>query len=376
MKIFEDYLDSLRKEDRLRQIPRQGKPRMIDLLSNDYLGLALNGRIYREEFLQRFGDAAFTSSASRLLQREQKYHVMLEQKLAELYSRSALLFNSGYHANVGAMSALASLPGTLIISDKLIHASAIDGIRMGHADVRRCPHNDTAALRKILSRHADDYNLVVIVVESVYSMDGDLTDLNTLVSLKNEFPNVILYVDEAHGFGVFGDRGLGLAEQENLIDRIDIIVGTLGKAAASAGAFIIASQEIIDFLLNSARSFIFSTALSPAQQAWSILMLEKIVDMRDQRVRLAKLSYEFTKQLENITNQPINSRSQIIPLIAGSAPKAMEWATALRKEGFDSLPIRRPTVAPGTERIRFSLNAAIKDDDMERLFNVLKDIVK
>ncbi|MCM1377588.1 MAG: 8-amino-7-oxononanoate synthase [Clostridium sp.] len=375
MQPISNLLQKLKEESRLRIIPDEGYDKRIDLLSNDYLGLAQHANEFREEFSERFSDASFTSSASRLLQRNQKYHNMLEGLLAELYGHPAMLFNSGYHANVGCLSALASLPYTLIVSDKLIHASAIDGIRLGKADVKRFPHNDSKTLRKILEKNSGKYDLIVVVVESVYSMDGDLADLHRLVELKREFEGVFLYVDEAHGFGVFGKQGLGLCEAEGVIDDIDIIVGTLGKAAASAGAFIVCSDELRQYMLNTARSFIFSTALPPAQQAWSILMIEKILNMRSERQRLAFLGKVFKEEIQKLTGVENPSQSQIVPLIAGSAEKALNWADRLRKSGYDCLAIRRPTVAAGTERLRFSLNSSLTESDIQNIIGVLKKII-
>lgn len=372
--VIGEYLERLRKEHRLRSVPGEGGAGRIDLLSNDYLGLGAKAMEFMDEFHDRFGDASPTSSASRLLQRNQKYHLMLEKKLEEEYGGSALLFNSGYHANVGILQALMSLPETMIISDKLIHASAIDGIRLGKGDYLRFPHGNLVALRKILEHYTKDKQLIIIVVESVYSMDGDLADLKALAELKHEFPNIILYVDEAHGFGTFGKKGLGLSEATGTIADMDIIVGTLGKAAASAGSFVICSSQMKEFLINTSRSFIFSTALPPCQQAWSLLMIEKIEKSEAERLHLAHLGSIFAEEIRRLTGKECKSRSQIIPFIVGSAERAVKTAALLRQEGFDALPIRRPTVAAGTERIRFSLNATLNEEDIFRLSDVLEKI--
>lgn len=278
--------------------------------------------------------------------------------------------NSGYHANVGALSSL-SIPGTLIVSDKLIHASMIDGIRLGHGDTARFAHNDMAMLRKILKKKAHLYNSVVIAVESVYSMDGDLAPLHDLVAIKKEYPNTLLYVDEAHAFGVFGHQGLGLAEELGLLPEIDILIATLGKAAAGYGAFIATSETLRSYFINSARSFIFSTALPPSLVAWNTLMIEKLLLMKDERRHLRELSEWFRREMESITGRTCRSRSQIIPIHAGSAEKAIEMASSLREEGIDSLPIRRPTVAPGTERLRLSLSAGLTKDDLIQVIGAI-----
>ena len=370
--IYEDILHTLEKENRLRSIP--GKFKGMDLVSNDYMGLGARCREFMEEYRARFEDAPMSASASRLLQRSQSHHNALEALLDSLYGKRSLLFNSGYHANVGALSAL-SLPGTLIVSDKLSHASMIDGIRLGGGDSARFAHNDMTALRRVMSRKAASYRQVVIVTESVFSMDGDLAPLHELIAIKKEYPGTMLYLDEAHAFGVFGDKGLGLAEHLGVIADIDIIIGTLGKAAAGCGAFIAASPAVHDYLLNSARSFIFSTALPPAVIAWDMLMIEHLIDMRDERRRLHDMSEWFRAELERITGFQNPSRSQIIPVHAGSAEKAIEMAARFRECGIDALPIRRPTVAAGTERLRLSLSADLTRENLLHIISTLEMIL-
>ena len=366
--IYEYILRSLKEESRLCTIP--DSMRGIDLISNDYMGLGVRHAEFIGEFRSRFPDAPMSASASRLLQRDQRYHNMLEDFLASLYSRPALLFNSGYHANVGALSAL-SVAGTLIVSDKLAHASMIDGIRLGRGDSARFAHNDMQMLERILEKKAASYSQVVVVTESVFSMDGDLAPLQAMVALKERFQNVLLYVDEAHAFGVMGEKGLGLAEHLGLIDKVDVIVGTLGKAAAGSGAFISCGPVLHDYLLNAARSFIFSTALPPAVVAWDMLMIEKLTAMQDERRYLSGLSQWFRGRLAEATGIDNPSRSQIIPVHAGCAERAIEMAALLRQAGVDALPIRRPTVAAGAERIRLSLSARLTRADLQLVLDAL-----
>lgn len=378
--IYSETLMRLQSEHRLRRIPNQANG--LDLVSNDYMGLGARSAEFMPEYRVRFTDVPMSASASRLLQRDQTYHNNLESYLDSLYTVSegecaekrTLLFNSGYHANVGALSAL-SVPGVLIVSDKLAHASMIDGIRLGHGETARFPHNDIKALRLILERKAKDYRSVVIVTESVFSMDGDLAPLDQLVELKREFPNVILYVDEAHAFGVFGVRGLGLAEEKGLIGEIDIIIGTLGKAAAGSGAFIATTPLLKDYLINCARSFIFSTALPPSVIAWNQLMIEHLTGMNKERTVLKQQSVFFRKEIERITGIENPSRSQIIPIHAGSADRAIEIASVLQANGIDALPIRRPTVAAGTERIRISLSATLTHQDLRRVISAIEKAI-
>ena len=369
---YNDILDNLKAEARFRRILGAAPSGRIDLLSNDYLGPAAEADRLRPEFEARFSSPALTSAASRLLSRRQDYHTLLEQRLAELYGRPALLFNSGYHANTGLIPALA-IKGSLIVADRLIHASSIDGIRLADCDFTRFPHNDVAALRRLLERRAAQYDRVILLLESIYSMDGDLAPLREIVALKQAFPNLLICLDEAHGFGVRGPKGLGLAEESGLIDSIDVIIGTLGKAAASSGAFVVADDVIIDLLINTARSFIFSTAIPPICSAWSLFMIEKIIGMTDRREQLKRLSADFREALEEATGQKSPSASQIVPYIVGDAQKAVALAQALRDKGFDSLPIRRPTVPPGGERLRFSLSAP---QTLESLLPLIEAIAK
>lgn len=371
--IYSDILDSLRRESRLRSIPAEMHG--LDLVSNDYMGLAARCHEFIDEYRSRFPDAQMSASASRLLQRRQKYHTALESILDGLYGRRTLLFNSGYHANVGALSAL-SVPGSLVVSDKLSHASMIDGIRLGFGESARFAHNDMEMLRHILEKKHAGYRQTVIATESVFSMDGDLAPIEELIRLKHEFPGTLLYVDEAHGFGVFGKRGLGLCEELGLSDEVDILVGTFGKAAAGSGAFLATSGQLHDYFLNASRSFIFSTALPPAVMAWNRLMVEKLVDMDGERRHLHRLADWFRRELNRITLSQNISGSQIVPVFAGSADRAVALADSLRMAGIDALPIRRPTVPAGGERIRLSLSARLSEDDLRPVLCVLRDSLR
>lgn len=375
MTTVNGLLSRLAEEDRLRKIPEEPQPGMLDLSSNDYMALGSRCNDFREEFFHRFPDALFSSSASRLLSSHQKYHTALENRLEDLYGRPALLFNSGYHANVGCIGALAALPSTLFVCDKLIHASIVDGLKISAAPFKRFPHNDIAKLRLILEKEYGNYDHVVAVAESVYSMDGDEAPLSQLIALKEDFPDLVLYIDEAHAFGARGARGLGLSEEQGVVEGIDIIIGTFGKAAASAGAFAATSAEIKSLLINCARPFIFSTALPPVNAAWSLFMLEKLIDMDSERRHLADISEYFSRRLGEISGKPTGSTSQIVPLHIGNAAKALAIAAKLKEKGIIALPIRRPTVPPGGERIRFSLTADMGRGQLDSVINTLEDIM-
>lgn len=246
---MQQELQLLEEHSNLRRLPRMvhdgrdvivdGK-RMLNLSSNDYLGLA-SDRALREEFLRTLTPDTFlpTSSSSRLLTGNFTVYEELEAELARLFGKeAALVFNSGYHANTGILPAVSDAQ-TLILADKLVHASLIDGIRLSAAKCIRYRHNDLAQLERLLKEHHSAFRQIIIVTESIFSMDGDQADLPALAELKRRYGNVLLYVDEAHAFGVRGRQGLGCAEESGCTGDIDFLVGTFGKAAASAGAYIV-----------------------------------------------------------------------------------------------------------------------------------------
>ena len=364
----ENELRRLADEHRLRRLPEEREGKLVDLCSNDYLGLATRADEYKEEYLERWGDAPMSASASRLLASRQKHHLAYENFLSSLYGKSSLLFNSGYHANTGVISSLMAIPGTVVVADKLIHASAIDGMKIGGGEFLRFRHNDMSHLRKIIGKllERSDVKHIAVAVESVYSMDGDHAPLRELVNLKKEIPEILLYVDEAHAFGVHGERGLGLCEEEGVTGEVDILMATLGKAAASQGAFVISDSLFHDWLVNTSRSLIFSTAMPPAAVGWSHLMTEKITGMRRERTNLKAIGKEFAQLIKGVTGQQ-TSGGHIQPLLTGNAERALEISNYLRERGFDVLAIRRPTVPPGGERLRFSLNPLLEPATIDRL---------
>ena len=375
MNEIKTRLDALRDNGNLRTIRTDlsGKG-LIDLSSNDYLGLAQMPSMVKRFLQNNSGHTtSMTSSASRLLAINQQSYINPEQFLGNLYGRSALLFNSGYHANSGIIPALCTKQ-TLILCDKLVHASIIDGIILSRAKFVRYRHNDIDQLYNLVKSHREHYSDILIITESIFSMDGDICDLPKLVEIKKECPEVRLYVDEAHGFGVFGSKGLGLCEYYNIINDIDIIIGTLGKAGASIGAFAITNAETKEYLINSARSFIFSTMLPPINCEWSQFMVRQIIDMAKEREHLKNIS----KQLNDFilsAGYASHSQSQIIPLIVDNAHTAVNISTHLLNMGYIALPIRTPTVPAGTERIRFSLNAGISSTVIMELINALKTLL-
>ncbi len=370
-------LDSLKEEGNYRTLPEgreKEDPSLIDFSSNDYLGIA-GDRELRERFFSSPENRApaMTSSASRLLASDQKAYYELEEKLEALYRRKVLLFNSGYHANTGLIPILADRR-TLIAADRLVHASIIDGIRLSGADFTRFRHNDCDHLEAILRRRAGDYERVLVVTESVFSMDGDQADITRLASLKARHPGTMLYVDEAHAFGVAGPRGLGLSFGSPAYNEVDVLVGTFGKAAASTGAFCVMSDELKSLAVNRSRPLIFSTALAPICCAWTSFVIDRIVGMDTEREHLARLAGRLSTTLETLSKAPVPV-GHIQPLVIGDPRRAVELSKRLTKEGFKVLAIRAPAVPPGTERLRFGLSAAMTAGQIEDLCRTLKRII-
>lgn len=378
---YADRLEQLKQKESFRffkQIERHGQDivlnqqKMLNLSSNDYLGLtqdlSLKQRFIDENPLQ---NQHFTSSSSRLLTGNFEEYETLEAQLNQAFGRASLLFNSGYHMNVGILPAVADAQ-TLILSDELIHASIIDGIRLSKAQKQRYQHQNLQELETKLQVASDDVSIarIIIVTESVYSMDGDVTDLNALIALKKRYPKVMLYVDEAHAIGVFGERGLGCAEAMNCITDIDFLVGTFGKALASIGGYLICAQVIRDFLINTMRPLIFSTAQPPINMAWTSFIFDYMQGMQKQRENLHQISLQLKQHIVG-KGFACPSDSHIVPVIYGENQTTVDKAQLMQKEGFYVLPIRPPTVPVGTSRVRICLHANLKWQDLELLIQYL-----
>jgi len=345
----------------------------LDFSSNDYLGLSAKIELWNK-FVETpgFEKSVFGggSCSSRLLTGNGISYSKLENLLSGLYKRdAALVFNSGYHANLGILPALVS-KNDFVLADKLVHASIIDGLQLSKSKIFRYRHNDMNHLEYFLEKQRKDFDQVFIVTESVFSMDGDTADLKKLVELKNKY-NLFLYVDEAHAIGVLGEKGLGLCEKENLTDHIDFIIGTFGKAVASQGAFLVCDSVIRDFLINTTRPLIFTTALPSFSLEWTICSLQHIITMTAEREKLTLLSRYFREQLESLELKTIGD-SQIVPLILGENKAVVALSDYLQANHIFVLPVRPPTVPEGTARLRFSINAQMDQDDIDHVIHLLK----
>ncbi|HRM14792.1 MAG TPA: 8-amino-7-oxononanoate synthase [Acinetobacter parvus] len=378
---YAEQLDQLKQQGNFRQFTanqQQGKwitiqdRSMLNLASNDYLGLATDLHL-REEFLDtlKIERALFSSSSSRLLTGNFAEYEQFENSLSIAFGRAALLFNSGYHMNIGILPALCDSK-TVILADKLVHASMIDGIRLSNAQYVRYRHNDLQHLEQLLQKYHQDEQVerIIVVTESIFSMDGDETDLAALAQLKQRFAKTMLYVDEAHAIGVRGEQGLGCAEQYGVLDQIDFLVGTFGKAIASVGGYIICDSIIRDYLINKMRPLIFSTALPPISMAWSDFIFNKVLSMQQQRQHLAEIS-QYLQQAVIAKGFSSPSSSHIIPVIVGESQAAIEKARYVQQQGFYAMPVRPPTVPQNSSRLRISLTSLVQKNELQQLVECL-----
>ncbi len=338
---------------------------------NDYLNLAGDSRLIvaAKDAMEKYG---FGSAASRLISGTLKPHVELERKLAELFEKqAALVFPAGYMANLAILQTIPQ-KGDLILLDKLDHASIIDAAMGSDADFRTYHRTQFEKIESLLA--SKDYNRKFIVTESVFSMDGDFAELKKLIELKKKY-NAYLIVDEAHAFGCFGDTGAGLTQELGILDDVDIVVATLSKSAGCTGGFVVSDKCVIDFLINKARPFIYTTAPLPANSAAAACAIDIIQNANDKRKRLKENSDYLRSQLKKIGLNTAASESQIVPVIIGDNKKTLEISKKLFEKGFYVVAIRPPTVAPGTSRLRISLQSEHTKKQIDFLCQTLASLV-
>jgi 8-amino-7-oxononanoate synthase len=336
---------------------------LVDACTNDYLG-------YGRADVSRETGARSGASASRLVFGTQPEHQALEAELSSwLGTEDALLFSSGYAANLGTVAALAG-PGDLIVSDRLNHASIVDGCRLSRATVRVIPHRNLEAADLALQTPTAGRRW--LVTEAYFSMDGDSPDLGALRTICDA-RGAALLVDEAHSLGIFGPEGGGLCRQAGVLP--DVFVGGFGKALGVQGAFVAGSSALIRFLWNRARTFVFSTAPSPVLAAM-ILAHVKAVRVDDaSRARLASLCSTLADALRPIQSRlPVDRHGPIFPVVLGTPERALAVAASLRDRGFLAQAIRPPTVPPGESRVRVALHADLRTEDVLRLAAVLSEL--
>ena len=351
-----------------------GRP-LISFCSNDYLGLA-NDPALIEAACAGARQWGVGSGASHLVSGHQRPHLALEEKLARFTGfPRALLFSTGYMANLGIVPALAGR-GDAIFADRLNHASLIDAVQLSRADSQRYPHGDVAALERLLA--ASSAKRKIILTDAVFSMDGDVAPLPALLELAERF-DAWLVIDDAHGFGVLGHHGRGSLAHFDLpksgpkAERI-VYMGTLGKAAGGAGAFVAGAQTLIEWLLQNARTYIFTTGSSPLMACALAASLDLIEQGDDRRAHLQALREQLREGLATTRWQLLPSPTSIQPVLIGDNHEALRVANALYERGLWVPAIRPPTVPKGTARLRVSLSAAHSTEQVTRLVDALQDL--
>ncbi len=366
---LEKELEILKSKNLFRSLPCVSKS-AIDFASNDYLGLTRNPRVCQKaaQALSRYGSG---SGASRLISGNLKIHEELEKKLASFKrEEAALIFSSGYLANLGALTTLVNEEDVIVV-DRLSHASLVDAARLSKAKLWVFPHNDRQGLRDILSR-AKRFRRRLVVTEAYFSMDGDVAPLVDLLEIC-EASDAILMVDEAHSTGVFGREGRGLTHQLGLEGKIPVVMGTLSKALASSGGFISGSSLLKEVLINRARSFIYTTAPTPASSAAALAALEWIEKNPLQIKNFWKRIDGTRALLQEAGFDLMNSVGPILPILIGQTQKTLLFQKELSREGFWVAAVRPPTVPHQRDRLRISLKAT---HSMTQLKDLVQALIK
>jgi len=360
---MERELDSLRGQSQFRTLEF---PVGINFCSNDYLGLATDPRLKQAVMETVARSGAVGSTGSRLLSGNSREWEELETEFAGFAgTEAALYFGSGYAANIGLLGSLLK-PGDVVFSDALNHASLIDGIRLSRATKVIYPHCDLRFLENALREYANRPVSKVVVTESLFSMEGDIAPLSDLLELARRY-GAELVVDEAHAVGACGPHGRGIAAELGIEREIFAIVATCSKALASAGAFVCGGRVLKEYLINCARTFIFSTAMPPylAGQIHAALNLAR--DAETERAQLREIASVLREGLASVGIHCGASAAHIVPVMLGTNEMALHVASELQREGIDVKAIRPPTVPPGAARIRVSLTSKITFDDVRRL---------
>jgi 8-amino-7-oxononanoate synthase len=330
---------------------------VVDFSSNDYLGLASDPRLVQAA-ANAANDHGLGAGGSRLISGNNPEHEALDADVAAFFDAGrALTFSSGYAANVGIIPALVGRDDA-IFADALNHASLIDGCRLSRATVHVYPHADADALEALLVRHRTPARRALIITDGVFSMDGDRAPLPELIDLARRF-DAWTYVDDAHAVGVIGDRGRGTASEVGLHGEVDVTVGTFGKSFGAAGAFVYGSSTLCRFLLNRARSFVFSTAVPPMQAAACRAGLQIAIDEPWRRERLHANSAALRGHIASLGIEVLGERdAHILPILIGAADRVVAVGRALSDAGFLVGAVRPPTVADGSSRLRVTISAA------------------
>ena len=344
---------------------------LLNLCSNDYLGLANDERI-RQAFISGVNTWGVGSGASHLVCGHTRAHHYLEEQLAEFTARPrALMFSSGYAANLGAINALVS-PGDAVFEDKLNHASLLDGGLLSRANFKRFRHKDCSHLNEQLGQVSGSDGRKLIVTDGVFSMDGDLCDVDALCQIGSEH-KAWLMVDDAHGFGVLGEEGRGVVNPViHSSEDVQVLVGTLGKAFGTQGAFIAGSEELIETLIQNARTFIYTTALPAAVAVATTESLRIVRTEHWRREKLQALIAQFREGAQALGLDLLPSTTPIQPVLMQSEANALQVAQQLEDQGILVTAIRPPTVPAGTSRLRITFTANHTEADVSQLLHALK----
>lgn len=378
--FIQSALSQRREEHRFRELTpilpelesstiiKDGK-KLINFCSNDYLGLSRHPKVIErsKEFADKYGAGA---TASRLISGTFDIHTQLEGKLAQAFGfESSLIYNSGFQANTSIISAVADR-NSLILIDKKCHNSLIQGAILSRAAIQRFNHNDSDHLRSLIKKAVSkSYNRILIVTETVFSMDGDLNKLDELISIAAE-NNALLYSDDAHALGILGDQGLGLNSGKT---GIDLNLGTFGKSFGGFGAFVGCSREMKDFLINFSPGFIYTTALPPSVVGGIDAALDLIPGMESERKQLFSLIDYFKSEIAGLGFDTMNSDSQIIPVLIGKEKDTITLSNYLEDKGLWVSAVRPPTVENDASRLRITLTAKHTEEQVRTLIQALGD---
>ncbi len=370
---LESYADIqlklLKEKNLFRVTPVHSDIRAVCFCSNDYLGLSNHAEL-KKAAVKAIKDWGIGGTGSRLISGTFSTHQKLEKKIANWLGRdSALFFNSGFHAGIGILPAVSEKG--IIFSDELNHACLIDGCRLSKAEVVVYKHQDIEHLDFLLKRNTGK-SPAWIVSESVFSMEGEKADLKNLVKLKKKH-GVFLFLDEAHAIGIYGEKGGGLSEELNLLNQVDLVMGTFSKSMGSLGGFAAGSKKIIELILNRARSFIFTTASPPYLPVINAKALQILQKMHSERKKLKEISMNVRKRL-NRKFIVKGEDSPIIPVIVGESSDALNFSRKLLNHGIWVQAIRPPTVPEGTSRLRISLSLSHSGKDLEKLLQAFDNL--
>lgn len=361
--FLQEQLEILKKTDNFRKLKEHNED-LINFSSNDYLGLGRDEKLLNE-FYTLYAPR-LSSSSSRLIDGSYKEVMELEMELEKIYSRKALVFNSGFDANSSVIETFYG-KDDLIISDRLNHASIYEGIINSGAKLLRYKHLDMEALENLLKKYREKYKNILVVSETIYSMDGDVADIKKLVELKKKY-NFDLMIDEAHSYGVYG---YGMAYENRIVEDIDFLIIPLGKGGGSVGAYVLCSQLCKDYMINKNKKFIYSTALPPVNNCWNLFILKKMPEFQEKRGRLTE-NREYLKTLLKEKGIETSSTSHIVSIVIGDNRKISLITERMREKGFLLYGVKEPTVPKGTARFRIGLNPDLSKENIKQLVKELK----